>query len=148
MTLLTENVCHAPDNTILEPDLLPPKGPGQGAPHLKGICRKKTLDSPLWTPLDPRSSMSRRYEGNNWKQLITTNLSITTPDRNPFQPKPRILKWSTMQKKNKTKKNIRQGNQENANLKYASLLRLVSPCYTKTIPSKTELEHDEWKTLV
>ena len=118
MTLLTENVCHAPDNTILEPDLLPPKGPGQGAPHLKGICRKKTLDSPLWTPLDPRSSMSRRYEGdycklppNNHanvchynltspgKQLITTNLSITTPDRNPFQPKPRIPKWSTMHPK-------------------------------------------------
>ena len=50
--------------------------------------------------------------------------------------------------KKKNTKNIRQGNQENANLKYASLLRLVSPRYAKTIPSKTELEHNEWKTLV
>jgi len=53
ITLLTENVCHAPDDAILEPDLPPPKGPGQGESHLKGIFCKKTLESPpehLWTP--------------------------------------------------------------------------------------------------
>ena len=65
MTLLTENVCPMPDNTILEPDLLPSKGPRQETALLKGICHKKTLDPPPKTPLDPGSSMSHQNEGNN-----------------------------------------------------------------------------------
>ena len=65
MTLLTENVCPTPDTAILEPDLPPQKGPRQKAAPLKGIRHKKTPDPLLKTPLDPGSSISHQYEGDN-----------------------------------------------------------------------------------
>ena len=71
------------------------------------------------------------------KQPTPPTLSITTQDKTSFEPKPKILRWSTqcIPKKNKIPKQ-KQGNPGSTNPKYTSLLRHISPATPRHNPRR------------
>ena len=109
VTLLTDNVVHAPDNAILEPDPPPPRDRHRENPTLREyIVRKPRIPQHLWTlkaalavnmkvivvshPSNNYANISHSNLASPGKQPTPPTLSITTQDKTSFEPKPRIPK--------------------------------------------------------